>query len=97
MSSEQKTAFDYLFDNSGEAANLRIRAKFMDRLIEFVESNDLNQDEAAKALGTTQPRVSDLLNGKISNFTIDALLNMCDEAGISVDVKFDGAYTPQSG
>lgn len=90
MTETDPTAFDHLFDKK-EAANLRIRAKLMDRLIDHIEENGLTQEEAAEHFGASQPRISALVNGKISRFTIDALVNMCNEAHITVDIRFDGA------
>lgn len=74
--------------NAEEAANLKVRSMLMNRLTAYVEEHGLSQEEAAAQLGTTQPRVSNLLKGKISKFTIDALLNMCTVAGIEVEVRF---------
>ena len=71
---------------------MKIRAKLMDRLIDYIEEHELTQQEAAERFGVRQPRVSYLLNGKISKFTIDALINMCSHAGLEVDVTFDEAY-----
>ena len=85
------SVFDELFDKE-EAANLKVRAKLMNRLIAHVEERGLSQEEAALQLGVGQPRVSLLLNGKIQKFTIDALLNMCAQAGIEVDVVFGDAH-----
>ena len=85
------SVFDDLFEPD-EAANLKVRTKFMNHLIDFIEKEELSQKEAAERLKTSQPRISALLNGKISKFTIDALLNMCTAAGIEVDVTFRGAY-----
>ena len=84
--------FEDLGRTPGEAKNLQIRAKFMDRLIDYVEDEGLTQVEAAERFGVSQSRVSYLLGGRISKFTIDALANMCSSAGIEVDVSFDGAY-----
>jgi len=82
--------FDELF-NRDEATNLKIRAKLMDQLIEYVDEHGLTQGEAAEAFNAAQPRISYLVNGKISKFSIDALVNMCSAAGIDVDVSIDGA------
>lgn len=87
------SVFDDLFDKE-EAANLKVRAKLMNRLIAHVEEQGLTQEEAAEAFGVGQPRVSLLLGGKIQKFTIDALLNMCAHVGIEVDVIFGGAHAP---
>lgn len=70
------------------AANLKVRARLMDRLVSYVEEEGLTQEEAAERFGAGQPRVSHLMNGRISKFTIDALLNMCTAAGIEVEVSF---------
>lgn len=91
MTNRTNNVFDDLFSGE-EAANLKIRAKLMDRLIDYVEEHGLSQEEAADHFGVSQPRISYLVNGKISKFSIDALINMCNHAGISVDVHFDGAY-----
>ena len=71
-----------------EAANLKVRSQLLSRLAAYVEERGLSQAEAADALGTSQPRVSNLLKGSISRFSIDALLNMCTAAGIEVEVRF---------
>lgn len=54
----------------------------MDSLIGYVRDNKLNQSEAADRFGVQQGRVSLLMNGRISKFTIDALINMHAHAGI---------------
>lgn len=84
--------FDDLGRSRSEATNLKIRAKLMDRLIDYVEDESLTQQEAAEHFEVSQSRVSDLVNGRISQFTIDALANMCSSVGIEVDVTIDGAY-----
>lgn len=89
---EHGSAFDALFEPE-QAANLKVRAALMRRLERFIEDHGLTQEEAAERFGTSQPRVSDLLNGNISKFTIDALLNMCTQAGIEVEVRFSGTRT----
>ena len=72
----------------GEAENLRIRADMMSALIEFVRKNKLTQSRAAKALGVTQPRISDLIRGQIHRFSIDNLVTLLAAAGLRVDVRF---------
>jgi predicted XRE-type DNA-binding protein len=70
-----------------EAENLRIRSAMMRALIEFIRSNNLTQARAAKLLGVTQPRISDLVRGKIHLFSIDNLVNLLAAAGLRVDVS----------
>lgn len=54
------------------AQNLRIRADLMGELRDFIRRERLTQAQAAELLGVSQPRVSDLVRGKIDLFTIDA-------------------------
>ena len=69
-----------------EAENLRIRSAMMRALIEFIRGNKLTQERAAKLLGVTQPRISDLVRGKIHLFSIDNLVNLLAAAGLRVNV-----------
>ena len=83
--------FDDLGRSAEEAENLKIRAQLLDSLIDYIETRGLSQEEAARRLGTSQPRVSDVLNGRISKFTIDALINMHVHAGIPVRIEIGKA------
>jgi predicted XRE-type DNA-binding protein len=56
----------------------------MARLARVIEERDLTQAEAARVLGVTQPRVSDLVRGKIDLFSIDMLVNLLAKAGLQV-------------
>jgi predicted XRE-type DNA-binding protein len=78
--------FEDLGFESGEAENLRVRARLMAPLETYIQERGITQAEAADELGTTQARISDLVNGKIQSFSIDALINMLDRAGLAVDV-----------
>jgi len=69
-----------------EAENLRIRADLMISLTELIEDRGLNRAQAAKLLGVTQPRVSDLMRGKIQLFSVDSLIEMLGHAGAQVSV-----------
>jgi predicted XRE-type DNA-binding protein len=69
-----------------EAENLRIRAKLMMALTRYLEERKLTQFRAAKIMGVSQPRISDLVRGKIGLFTIDTLVNMVPAAGLKVDL-----------
>ena len=69
----------------GEAENLKIRSTLMIAIRQIVEDRGLKQTEAAELFGTTQPRVSDVVCGKIDEFTIDSLVNMLSRAGIRVE------------
>jgi predicted XRE-type DNA-binding protein len=67
-----------------EAENLRIRSEMMVRLARVIDDRGLTQAEAARIFGVTQPRVSDLVRGKIELFSIDMLVNMLAKAGLQV-------------
>ena len=67
-----------------EAQNLKIRADLMIELSKLIEERGLTQAAAAKVLGVTQPRVSDLVRGKIDRFSVDTLIEMLGHAGASV-------------
>jgi predicted XRE-type DNA-binding protein len=69
-----------------EAENLRIRAKMMMALTGYIEERRLTQARAAKLMGVSQPRISNLIRGKIGLFTIDTLVNMVASAGLNVDI-----------
>lgn len=70
-----------------EAENLRIRSALMIILTEHIKRAGLTQKEAAEALGVTQPRISDLMRGKIDVFSIDTLISMLSRAGIKTTIR----------
>ena len=69
-----------------EAANLRVRSDLMIRLSKLIDTRGLTQAEAAALFGVTQPRVSDLVRGKIDRFSIDTLVAMLGNAGLRVQI-----------
>jgi predicted XRE-type DNA-binding protein len=69
-----------------EAENLRIRAKMMMALTGYIQERKVTQSRAARIMGVSQPRISDLVRGKIGRFTIDTLVNMVTAAGLKADV-----------
>lgn len=83
------SAFDDLGFDAPEAHNLKIRAALMRAIEEELEKRKLTQEKAAKILGVSQPRVSDLIRGKIQLFTIDVLINMLEELGKPVSILID--------
>ena len=70
-----------------EAANMRVRSELMIALKARIEAQDWTQAEAAQVMGVTQPRVSDLVRGKIDRFGLDALVAMASAAGLTVEVR----------
>jgi predicted XRE-type DNA-binding protein len=67
-----------------EAENLRIRADLMIQLTRLIEARGLTQAAAAKLMGVTQPRISDLVRGKIDRFSIDGLVEMLGHTGAQI-------------
>jgi predicted XRE-type DNA-binding protein len=78
--------FSDLGFSEDEAANLKIRADLMIELTKLIEIKGLTQAAAAEALGVTQPRVSDLVRGKIDRFSVDTLIEMLGHVGACVSV-----------
>ncbi|MBI3437469.1 MAG: XRE family transcriptional regulator [Proteobacteria bacterium] len=74
-------------ETPAEAENMKLRAKLMRALIKHIERQELSQAAAAKLMGVTQPRISDLVRGKIDLFSMDMLINMASAAGLHVDLR----------
>ena len=70
-----------------EAEHLRIRSALMATLREVLDKRKLTQAKAAELFEVSQPRISDLVRGKIGVFSIDTLVDMLARAGIRVDVR----------
>ena len=67
-----------------EAENLRLRSELMIQVRRILETQKLTQTAGAKLFGVTQPRISDLVRGRIELFSIDGLVNMLAHAGAQV-------------
>jgi predicted XRE-type DNA-binding protein len=70
-----------------ESQNLLLRSQTMVALLEWFNASGLTQAVAAKTLGITQPRLNQLLKGKIEIFSLDALVNMATSAGMRVGLS----------
>lgn len=87
MTKRYATVWDAIESNPVEAENMKLRAMLMMALKDHIESEGLTQAAAAKRFGVTQPRISDLMRGKIEVFAIDTLVNMLAAAGLHVEMK----------
>lgn len=87
ISKDYHNVFEALEDNPAMAQNLKIRSELMIALRQYIEETGLGQKEAAEVFGVHQPRISDLMCGKIDKFTIDRLVNMLARIGKTVKVK----------
>lgn len=85
------SVFDALADTPQEAANMRARAELAQALAALVLAQGWTQAEAAQRCGVTQPRMNDLLRGRISRFSLDALVNMAVACGQRVRMALEAA------
>lgn len=88
MTNETYTSvWDAIEDTPAEAENMKLRSALMIAIKDHIKRNGWTQAEAAHRLGVTQPRISDLMRGKVDLFGIDALVNMAATAGLHVEVR----------
>ena len=73
MAQQYNSVWDALEADPVQAANLKLRSSLMMEISKFVKKHKLTQTEAAEKLGTTQPRLNDVLKGKIDKCTVDRL------------------------
>lgn len=85
------SVWDAIEDTSQEAASMKVRSALMTAIREHLRQCGLTQAEAAKRLGVTQPRISDLMRGKVDLFSIDVLINMAAAAGLRVKLSLNKA------
>lgn len=81
------SVWDALEDTPEEAENMKIRSALLIALIAHVREKDLSQTEAAKFFGVTQPRISDLMRGKVDLFSLDTLVNLAAKIGIRLEIR----------
>ena len=81
-----ESVWDAIEDSPEKAENLKLRAELMTEVRAYVESLGLTQQEAAGRLGMTQPRLNDLLRGRLDRFSLDMLVNVLARAGKHVEV-----------
>ena len=96
MSTGARQSRDNVFRSLGfdpdESENLRIRADLMIELSELIQRKGWTQAQAAEVMGVTQPRISDLVRGKIDRFSIDTLIGMLGSAGVKVHITTSVAH-----
>jgi len=83
--------WDAVEDTPAQAENMKLRSTLMMALKDHITRSGLSQSEAAKLLGVTQPRISDLMRGKIELFGLDTLVNMVGAAGLHVEMRVSSA------
>jgi len=83
--------WDAIEDDPAQRENLKVRSALMTVLKGHIEAEGLTQKQAAKLFGVTQPRISDLMQGKIDLFAIDTLVNMLGAAGLHMEMQIGKA------
>ncbi|MEO7160780.1 MAG: XRE family transcriptional regulator [Polaromonas sp.] len=81
------SVWDALEDTPQQAASMKARSALMMALAEVIRERGMTQGEAAALFGVTQPRVSDLVRGKVNLFSLDTLMDMAATAGMAPMVK----------
>lgn len=85
------SVWDALADTPEQAANLRTRAELMQQIAAILAESGWTQAEAASHCSVTQPRINDLLRGRVSRFSLDALVNIATALGRRVHVELEVA------
>ena len=88
---EFANVWDATAETPEEAANLTLRSDLMDEIEAIIKASGWTQKEAAKRCGVSQPRINDLLRGRISRFSLDALVNIAAALGRKVRVSLEDA------
>lgn len=91
MGQRYHNVWDAIMDTPQEALNMKLRSELMMQIRQAIEVNGWTQKKAAKQLGVTQPRISDLSRGKIDLFSLDMLVNMLASMGEEVEIKIKAA------
>jgi len=85
------SVWDAIEDSSAEAESMKLRSALMISIEHHINDEGWTQSEAARRLGVTQPRISDLLRGKVRLFGLDTLVNMAVAAGLHVELRIEKA------
>ena len=83
------SVWDAIEESARDSASMRARADLMITLQEHLRKRGVSQAQAAKLLQVTQPRVSDLMRGKIDLFSSDTLIEMLGRLGARVKVSVE--------
>jgi predicted XRE-type DNA-binding protein len=81
------SVWDAIEDTPQQAASMRARSGLMMNLTKIIGDRGITQSDAAILFGVTQPRISDLMRGKINLFSLDTLMDMAATAGMRPTVK----------
>jgi predicted XRE-type DNA-binding protein len=91
VNEEFESIWDAIEDTPAEAENMRLRSSLMMAVQQHIKEAGMSQTQAAKKFGVTQPRISDLMRGRIDLFAIDSLVNMLATAGLRIELRIGNA------
>ncbi|KXK44491.1 MULTISPECIES: helix-turn-helix domain-containing protein [Nitrosomonas] len=91
MSKKFESVWDAIEDTPQQAASMKMRSQLLIVLQEHLRNSGLTQFKAAELLGVTQPRVSDLMRGKIDLFSLESLIDMITSIGLKVEINIKDA------
>lgn len=89
MFTSNRSVFYDICDTPEEAHNLTLRSELIIQIEQIIRRRNLTQNRAAKLFGVTQPRISDLIRGKIDLFSLDTLITMLTRAGVPVHLVIE--------
>lgn len=81
------SVWDAIEDTPALAENMKLRSVLMTALKNHITRTEMSQTQAAELLGVTQPRISDLMRGKINLFALDGLVTMVTAAGLHIEMR----------
>lgn len=85
------SVWDAIADTPEQAANLRARSELMRQIAAIVKESGWTPSEAARRCGVTEPRMDDLLSGRVSRFSLDALVGIATAIGRRVHIELEAA------
>ena len=91
ISEPYASVWDVIADTPGEAANMQAKSELMRKIVDIIQAKGWTQTDAASRCAVTQPRMNDLLRGRISRFSLDALVNIAVAIGQRVHIDLEDA------
>lgn len=86
-----ESVWDALADTPEQAANLMARSELLQKITAVINEHNWSQTEAAAHCKITQPRMNDLLRGRLSRFSLDALVNIATALGFRIHIELEAA------
>jgi predicted XRE-type DNA-binding protein len=80
------SVWDAIEDSAAEAASMKLRAQVAIKIVETARERKLTQGRIASLAGVTQPRISDLMRGRLDLFSLDSLVDIADRLGLRTRV-----------